>query len=222
MLVAPCAIVPAQPFLLPENAPPRPSSVSTFPQANDGASEHESTTPRGRNSYHPNHARARFPLPEKGRPALLVVTQVSGSRASFAAAKYRIMMDKWLVGVLWPAQTLRVSATVVHSSFHCLWQPETDFIFPEDPGPTYRPQLHLSPVLSLLSFFSTQSNSKPPNLFERERGYALAPAKKTVTRPRARSESRVRVAASRVTIHIISKSCLKDQSDLVLTYLVST
>lgn len=66
MLVAPCAIVPAQPFLLPENAPPRPSPVSTFPQANDGASEHESTNPRGRNSYHPNHARARFPLPEKG------------------------------------------------------------------------------------------------------------------------------------------------------------
>lgn len=128
-----------------------------------------------------------------------------------------------MVFYVWLAQTLRVSATVVHSSFHCLWQPETDFIFPEDPGPTYRPQLHLSPVLSLLSFFSTQSNSKPPNIFERERGYyALAPAKKTVTRPRARSESRVRVAASRVTIHIISKSCLKDQSDLVLTYLVST
>lgn len=153
-----------------------------------------------------------FHCPRKAT-CVLVVTQVSGSRASFAAAKYRIMMNKWLVGVLWLAQTLRVSATVVHSSFHCLWQPETDFIFPEDPGPTYRPQLHLSPVLSLLSFFSTQStrNSKPPNLFERERGYyALAPAKKTVTRPRARSESRVRVAASRVTIHIISKSCLKD------------
>lgn len=106
----------------------------------------------------PNHARARLSIARERRPALLVVTQVSGSRASFAAAKYRIMMDKWLVGVLWLAQTLRVSATVVHSSFHCLWQPETDFIYPEDPN-------FICPPSSLCFPFSQRSRTRSPRIY---------------------------------------------------------
>lgn len=72
MLVAPCAIVPAKPFLLPENGPPRPSSVSTFPQANAGE------------AHRPSHAKARLSFSEK---AACSVTEVSGSRASFAACQ---------------------------------------------------------------------------------------------------------------------------------------